>query len=204
MPGEKAPEEQRRSEILRAAFAIAARDGLDGLTIREVALKAGLSTGLVLFHFTSKEQLIVALLDWVLATTTVLYMTDDVAAIVSPFERLTTLLQREMHRLSSEPARMRVFFEFWVTGFRHRQIRGKMQAELDRYRDAFRPIVAEVLRTEPDRFANVSAEGLSALAVSLIKGCAVQSMIDPKNFDIEEYLAAVNGLVGQLETIAPN
>lgn len=196
MPGEKASEEFRRTQILRAAFAIAARDGLEGLTIRQVAAKASLSTGLVLFHFRSRALLILALLDWVLATTTVLHITEDIAAIEAPLDRLKTLLQREMHRLSSEPARMRVFFEFWVTGIRHREIRRKMQAELDRYREAFRPITVEVLQTDPDRFAHVSAEGLAAVAVSFIKGCAIQSMIDPKHFDIEQYLAAVQGLVG--------
>jgi AcrR family transcriptional regulator len=196
MPGEKASEELRRTQILRAAFAIAARDGLDGLTIRHVAAKAALSAGLVLFHFRSRAQLILALLDWVLATTTVLHITEDIAAIEAPLDRLKTLLQREMHRLSSEPARMRVFFEFWVRGIRDREIRRKMQAELDRYREAFRPITVEVLQTEPSRFAHVSAEGLAAVAVSFIKGCAVQSMIDPKHFDIEQYLAAVQGLVG--------
>ena len=198
MPGEKASEELRRTQILRAAFAIAARDGLDGLTIRQVASKAALSTGLVLFHFRSKALLILALLDWVLATTTVLHITDDIATIEPPLDRLRALLQREMHRLSSEPARMRIFFEFWVMGIRNREIRGKMQAELDRYREAFRSITVEVLQTEPDRFAHVSAEGLAAVAVSFIKGCAVQSMIDPKHFDIEQYLAAVQGLVGHL------
>ena len=200
MPGEKASEELRRTQILRAAFAIAARDGLDGLTIRQVAAKADLSTGLVLFHFRSKALLILSLLDWVLATTTVLHLTEDIAAIEAPLDRLKALLQREMHRLSSEPARMRVFFEFWVTGIRHRDIRRKMQAELDRYREAFRAITAEVVKAEPDRFAHVSAEGLAAVAVSFIKGCAVQSMIDPKQFDIEQYLAAVQGLVGHFAT----
>ena len=40
--------------------------------------------------------------------------------------------------------------------------------------------------------------GLAAVAVGFIKGCAVQSMIDPKNFDIEEFLTAMKGLMGQL------
>jgi len=85
-----------------------------------------------------------------------------------------------------------------VKGFSHPLIRTRMQGELDRYREAFRPIAREVLRAEPERFAGVTPEGLSAVAVSFIKGCAVQSMIDPDNFDIDEYLAATNGLLGQL------
>ena len=194
MPGRKASEETRRHQILRAAYDIAARKGLDALTVRNVAERANLSVGLVLFHFETKDTLIIAVLDHVLATTTVLHVTADIAAIEQPRERLLALLRREMRRLSSEPRRIRLFFDFWALGFANRRIRAKMQAELDRYREAFRPIVEAVLRAESARFAGVTADGLAAVSVSFIKGCAVQSMIDPENVDIDEFLSATQGL----------
>ncbi len=198
MPGQKASEASRRMQILKAAYEVASRKGLDALTVRLLAQRAKLSTGLVLFHFKTKEQLIIALLDYVLETTTVLHVTEDIMSIPLPLDRLLALLRREMNRMASEPRRIRLFFDFWAKGFTHARIRTKMQAELDRYREAFRPIAREVLRAEPERFSGVTPEGLSAVAVSFIKGCAVQSMIDPENFDIEEFLAATNGLLGQL------
>lgn len=197
MPGRKASEATRRNQILQAAVDIAERRGLGALTVRHVAERAGLSVGLVLFHFETKDALIIAVLDHVLATTTVLHMTDDIAAITSPREQLLALLRREMRRLSSEPRRIRLFFDFWALGFKHRRIRAKMQAELDRYREAFRPIADEVLRVEPARFAGVTADGLAAVSVSFIKGCAVQSMIDPQNVDIDGFLLATQGLFGE-------
>jgi TetR/AcrR family transcriptional regulator, transcriptional repressor of bet genes len=198
MPGQKASEEARRGQILRAAYDVASRAGLDAATVRRVAAEAGLSSGLVLFHFTSKEQLLIALLDYVLATTTVLHVTEDIAGVAAPLDRLLALLQREMQRLASEPRRIRLFFEFWTLGFRHPEINRRMQAELDRYREAFRPIAEEVLRTEQERFADVTPDGLAAVAVSFIKGCAVQSMLAPADFDIDDFLVAANALVGQL------
>jgi TetR/AcrR family transcriptional repressor of bet genes len=196
VPGRRASEATRRNQILQAASDIAAHHGLDALTVRHVAERAGLSVGLVLFHFKTKDALIIAVLDHVLATTTVLHMTADIAAIESPRDRLLALLRREMWRLSSEPRRIRLFFDFWALGFTHRRIRARMQAELDRYREAFRPIAEEVLRAEPARFAGVTAEGLAAVSVSFIKGCAVQSMIDPRNVNIDEFLSATQGLFG--------
>jgi TetR/AcrR family transcriptional repressor of bet genes len=198
MPGRKASEEARRTQILKAGYEVASRKGLDALTVRLVAHRAKLSTGLVLFHFKTKDQLIIALLDYVLQTTTALHVTEDITGIPVPLDRLLALLRREMNRMASEPRLIRLFFDFWVKGFSHPLIRTRMQGELDRYREAFRPIAREVLRAEPERFAGVTPEGLSAVAVSFIKGCAVQSMIDPDNFDIDEYLAATNGLLGQL------
>lgn len=198
MPGRKASEQTRRQQIIKGAYEVAAQRGLEGLTVRRVAAKAGLSTGLVLFHFRSKDQLIVALLDWLLATTTVLHIGPEIRAIPAPLERLLALLRQEMDRLSREPRRIRLFFEFWVLGGRHEEIAAKMRGELARYREAFRPMAEEVLVTEPQRFARVTPEGLAAVAVSFIKGCAVQAMIDPDHFDIAEYLIAAEGLLGQL------
>jgi len=198
MPGRHASVAKRRSQIIAAAYDVAAAHGLDGLTVRRVAAKAGVSPGLVLFHFQAKDQLVVELLDWLLETTTVLHVSDKIARIPSPLDRLLALLQQEMNRLSSEPRRMLVFFDFWSRGIRHPGIRAKMRRELARYRDAFRPMAEEVLLSEPDRFEHVTAEGLSAVAVSFIKGCAVQSMIDSRHFDLAQYLGAAKGLVGQL------
>jgi TetR/AcrR family transcriptional repressor of bet genes len=209
MPGTKASEETRRTQILSAAFDVAARRGLDGLTIRNVAARAGLSTGLVLFHFKSKGQLLTALLDQLLATTTVLHIGPEIAEIAAPLERLLALLRQEMDRLTREPRRIRVFFEFWMVGITHHDIRMKMRRELDRYREAFRPMAEAVLAAEPERFAGVTPAGLAAVSVSFIKGCAVQSMIDPDHFDIAQHLSATEGLLAQLArpsgpTLAPS
>jgi hypothetical protein len=56
----------------------------------------------------------------------------------------------------------------------------------------------ELLRSEPAAFAGVTADGLAAVAVSWIHGCAVQAMIDPHHFDTDEYLTAVRGMIGGL------
>ena len=195
MPGTKAPEALRREQIMRAAYEVAAREGLDGTTILQVAAAAGLSPGLVPFHFGSKRRLLLSLLDWLLETTTVLHVGPEITSLPSPTERLLALLRQEMARLSSEPERIRLTFDFWTAGIRDEAVRARMRTEFARYREAFRPMVEAVLAAEPERFGGVTAEGLAAVAVSFIKGCAVQSMIDPEHFDIAEFLAAAEVVV---------
>lgn len=198
MPGQRAAEAVRREQIIKAAYVVASRKGLARLTVRQVAAKARLSAGLVLFHFHTKDDLILALLEWLLATTTVLLISPEIEQIGPPLDRLLALLRQEIERLASEPRRIRLFFEFWILEGRDAKIGGRMRAELARYREAFRPVMQEVLLAEPDRFAHVTADDLTAVAVSFVKGCAVQSMIDPDHFDIGHYLAAAEALVDEL------
>jgi TetR/AcrR family transcriptional repressor of bet genes len=197
MPGQKASETLRREQILKAAHEVALRRGIDGLTVRAVAARARLSHGLVLFHFKRKDQLGLALLDRVLATTLSLRIPDDIRAIPSPRERLQALFRHEMHRLSEEPRRIRLLLEYWARGAHNSVIRGKISAGLDRYRAAFRDIAEEVLRPEPGRFGHATPAGMAAAAVSLILGYPVQAITDPAQLDFSDYLASVEGIIGR-------
>jgi TetR/AcrR family transcriptional repressor of bet genes len=198
MPGKRASEAERREQILQAAFEVASREGIGSLTIRAVAAEAQVSHALVIFHFGRKERLVHELLEWLIQATSVLHVSDDVAQFPRALDQLHALLQQEMARLSHQPRHVRLFLDYWALGARQESIRVRIGAELERYRAAFRTIRAELLAAEPNAFAGATADGLAAVAVSWIHGCAVQAMIDPARFDTDEYLAAVRGIVAEL------
>lgn len=198
MPGERASEDVRREQILRAAFEVASREGIGGLTIRAVAAEAGLSHSLVVFYFRRKERLVHELLEWLIATTSVLDVPDEIARLPRPSDRLHALLQQEMARVSHQPKHTRLFFEYWARGSQDTAIRERIGAELERYRAAFRSIAEELLLAEPAAFDGVTADAMAAVSVSWMHGCAVQAMIDPRHFDTDEYLAAVRGFTARV------
>ncbi len=68
-------------------------------------------------------------------------------------------------------------------------------AALGRYRDAFRPLAQAVVDAEPERFAEVDADGLSAVVAGFIEGCALQVVMDPAGFDVNAYMRTVQTLV---------
>ena len=201
MPGAKAGEEERKEQILSGALTVATREGLEGITIRRVASEAGLSHGLVHFHFKSKARLLLALLDRLLDQTTAFDAGPEIMAIASPLDRMLALLRKEMGRLTNDRENVHLFFDFWLMGTREPRIRARMRAELERYRAAFRPMVEEVLQAEPARFAGVSPDALSAVVVAFIKGSAVQSVIDPRGVDTATFTAAADALLSQLGRI---
>jgi TetR/AcrR family transcriptional repressor of bet genes len=195
MPGRKAPEEQRREEILKAAYRVAARERLAGLTGRAVAAEAGVSSGLVFFHFGDRDGLLVALLRWLLEATLI---GPEMASLLegrTPGERMLSAIRRDVERLPRQRERVELFFDYWVMGTRHLDVQRTIRAALDRYRDAFRPLAQAVVDAEPERFAEVDADGLAAVAAGFIEGCALQVVMDPERFDVDAYMRTVQTLV---------
>ena len=195
MPGQKAPEDERRDAILRAAFRVAARERLTGLTAQQVAEEAGVSKGLVFFHFRSKDGLLVALLDWLLEHTLVAVADDAVRALPTAQDRLLSVIRRDVEALPRQRERVELFFDYWVMGTRHPTIRSSIRAALDRYRDALRPLAEDVVRADPQRYDGMSADGLAAVAAGFIEGCALQVVMDPERFDVGQSLDTLRALV---------
>jgi len=69
---------------------------------------------------------------------------------------------------------------------------------LERSRAAFRTIMEDLIRAEPAASQDATADGLAAVEVSWIHGCAVQAMVDSRHFDTDEYLAAVRGMISKM------
>jgi TetR/AcrR family transcriptional repressor of bet genes len=206
MVGRKVAEETRREDILRAAYDVAARQGLEALTLRAVAARADVSHGTVLFHFKRKHELVSTLLERVLYATAVLRVPDSIRQITRPSERMHAVLRSEMERLSSDPRHFRLFLEYWTIGVRSAKIRVQVRAALESYRIAFRSLAAEVVHGELSQAPNrarqgndpVTVDGVAAVAVSLVHGCALQGVIDSKGFDVHQHFAAAAQMLDRL------
>ena len=208
MVGKKASEETRREDILRAAYDVAARQGLEALTLRAVAARADVSHGTVLFHFKRKRELVASLLDRVLYATAVLRIPDEIAQITRPSEQLHALLRAEMDRLSTDPRHFRLLLDYWTIGVRNATIRQAIRIALENYRGGFRDLADAVVVGDfqpPGRRSARAAEtggatgpGVAAVTVSLIHGCALQAVIDPKGFDVEQHFDAAAQMLDRL------
>lgn len=206
MVGRKASEESRREDILRAAYDVAARQGLEALTLRAIAARADVSHGTVLFHFKRKHEVVSTLLERVLYATAVLRVPDAIKQITRPSERLHALLRAEMERLSTDPRHFRLFLEYWTIGVRNAKIRLRVRSALEAYRVAFTEIATQVVNAElaqsPGRAQQrndpVTVDGVAAVAVSLVHGCALQGVIDPKGFEVHQHFAAAAQMLDRL------
>ena len=158
----KAPEDERRQQIVDAAIRVAGRLGLRGLTLRGVAAEAGLSHGLVLFHFGSKQALVDALLDAVLA-----WLAERTGAAGTVLG-LGDLVAEEVAAV--DPVRTAVLLDFWVLAATDTGVRARLRDAIVRYETG----LADAVAAEDD----AARRRLATVATTLVFGAALRALLD--------------------------
>ena len=103
----------RRRQLIAATVAVLARKGYAALTIADVARQAGLSAGIVIFHFSSKDALLAAVLT-ALAAEYRSHWADALGrAGAAPAERLKTLLLADFDTPVFTPEKLAAWIAFW-------------------------------------------------------------------------------------------
>ncbi len=109
----KRDRDTRRAQLIEATIETIAARGFARTTLTEVARTAGLSHGLVNFHFTTKEGLL---------NETLAYLSDEylqnwtealAAAGNDPADRLDALIRADFNPAISTPARLAAWCAFW-------------------------------------------------------------------------------------------
>jgi len=194
MGGPKLPEQERCDAILAAAYQIALSEGLDAVTARRVATAAGISPGLVFFHFQSKDGLLQALLD-VLLDGTLDALTDPSLAALAPWDRLERMIRGELARLAEYHAGVELLFAFYFAR-RDDFFRVRIEASFGRYLEAFLPVCRDVAGPAGAvaGAGRVSGDDLAATVVAVIQGASIQAIRSPAAVNPDALLATIRAL----------
>src|SRR5690348_18512560 len=86
--------------ILQAAFTVLSRQGYENASIKDIAEEAGVAQGLVHYHFKSKQQLVLAVLEFVCEK--VELGTAGEAGALQAFEQTKAMLRSEERRVGKD------------------------------------------------------------------------------------------------------
>jgi TetR/AcrR family transcriptional repressor of bet genes len=110
----KASKDVRRQQLIEATLEVIARRGYAGTTLAEVAKAAGLSAGIVNFHFETKEKLLAE---------TLKYLSDEYrghwqkalsdSAGAKPAARLEAVMRSDFSPNVCEPKKLAAWGAFW-------------------------------------------------------------------------------------------
>lgn len=92
----------RQLEIIEAAGKILSASGISGLTIKNLAKEMKFSESAIYRHFTSKEEIIIALLEYLAQSMDERY-TNAISSKQSPEEKFRTLFQNQFSFFNKNP-----------------------------------------------------------------------------------------------------
>jgi AcrR family transcriptional regulator len=106
--------EERSLSIVKAAYRVMSRRGVHRVPLTEVADEAGVSKGLVLYHYGSKDALVLAALEWVLRGTA-----TRLRAAVEESVDAVDAIRAVVAAVWRNPQANRDFFRFYLDGVEH-------------------------------------------------------------------------------------
>jgi AcrR family transcriptional regulator len=169
---------QTRARLMDSAAAVAARRGIEGASLDEVAGLAGVTKGAVYANFASKEDLFLSMLDAHFESR--LAELDRILSTeADPDEQARAAAGGLMRVLSAQPEWHRLFFEFAVHAARNEGFREQL---VERYR-ALRERLAELLAGRAERLGIepvVPPEEIAAMAFAMANGIALERLLEPE------------------------
>src|SRR5919106_2245292 len=167
-----------RDELLTAALRVFARRGYREAGVDEIAAEAGYSKGALYWHFSGKEDLLMALLEERIDAP----MRDKVALLASaPPERdMSVEAAREFARqLEGERDAMLLEREYWSLAIRDPELRARYAERQKELRDALAMGLRARARHLGTPGGPMPAEDVARIVMSIINGLAVDELIEP-------------------------
>jgi AcrR family transcriptional regulator len=190
----------RRAQIVEAAVAIIAEQGLQNLSLSQIEQKAAMSRGQLTYYFPAKEDILLAVFDRLLEM-----MYQRIGTPPAPEGKSPGGWRWVRHLLETVPASPRHSPEFCGLQFTflaqmgpRADFRKRLARLFEEWRGNMARGLQEDLAARPPRRA-ASPRALATLVQALLHGLVMQAAADPKAYDHQEMIdLAVDLLSGYL------
>jgi AcrR family transcriptional regulator len=168
--------QETRRRLIEAAMQVWARYGYEACAVDEVARQAGVSKGAVYFHFRSKEDLLLEVVELQLWRDQQRVL--DLATAEGPILGLRTLLDPDRTLSETDPW-PRLLQEFWCAAARSPSVANRLQEMYQKRREILSRHLAEqfqslapVLQMRPEEVCSLFLAALDGVMVQQASGLA--------------------------------
>jgi AcrR family transcriptional regulator len=180
MLNDRSTKPDTHEKILQAAFTVLSRQGYENTSIKDIAEEAGVAQGLVHYHFKSKQQLVLAVLEFVCQKVE-LGVVEGEAGAIQAFEDTKRTLKdsREANSLYVQLIGVGLHDALVGAG-----IRDFIRSERTHIEALARQVLSERGQTSG------AARGIAGVVWAAVLGIMIQSLVDPE-FDADEAVDAL-------------
>ena len=178
-----APAEVRRAQILDAALECFATRGYHTATMDDLVRASGLSKGTLYWHFSSKEEVFLALFDRFVEEIFDAWSRLEIEDR-PPLEVVRTLGEISVDRLVSDPIPLGAWAEFLLQP----KARERYASVLRQSRDRLTALMRRGI--ERGEIRDLAPEGIAVALTAAMEGTLLQAMVDP-HFDAKAHFPLV-------------
>jgi len=191
--------EQRKQEIINALLRVMAERGYEKASIQAIAKEAGLAPGLIHYHFKTKQEILLGLVNWIASSAT--ERLDKMKTEVSdPWDKLTVFINA---RLATGETELPQVVSAWVViageSIRQPEIKEIYQGLIEQQLNLLKKLIADVWQNKSVNSKEVVH--LSAIVISAMEGAfqlsATANEIMPKNYAAESVLEIIKASINK-------
>ena len=166
----------RRKQIIDAAMRCISKQGYHGTRMDDIVAASGLSKGAIYWHFKSKEEIFLALLDDVEGA---IFTSLDPAADLSPLDAIKAGCRGAITAIAA----LRPHGQTWTEFFTNPLSRKRMSRSYKQSRDRLSALVEQGI--DEGEIADCDPFGAAAAITAMIEGLILQAFLD-RRFDLDQ------------------
>jgi TetR/AcrR family transcriptional regulator, transcriptional repressor of bet genes len=178
-----APPETRRRQLIDATIASISTHGISGTTLTAVTRKAGLSLGLVNFHFKSKDALLAETLKFLAEEHRAQWMSALTRPDLDSADKLRALIDAQFHPRICNRRKLSVWFAFFGEATHRKSYRAITSAIDVERQEVCTELCREIIRE--GAYPGLSAEGVALTLEGLFDGLWLNILMYPVRFTRE-------------------
>ncbi len=189
-------ETDKKRHLVRTTYRLIAEKGFCNLTLQDVADRAGVSKGIILYYFESKEALFLAVLERLVANID-RHIRVQVSKAQSPKEKIAAYVNAMFVSVDANREFYKVYLDFLSQSMHHDRFKAFNLKFYEECRQHQRQIIGDAIEKGVCR--PVSLDESTKVIRSLIDGMGIRWLYDdPSSFDDyrQATLNAVNAYLG--------
>lgn len=186
-----ASKEVRRQQLIDATIESIAKHGLTGTTMTTVTREAGLSLGLVNFHFSTKKNLFEETLRYLAEEHHQFWKTSYERASLAPVDKLQAIVGAHFHPSICKRKKIAVWYGFFGESSARASYRN-LVADIDAERRDLTVLLCQKI-VEDGGYENLDADDIVMTLEGLYDGFWLNILMYPKEFTRFDAMARIQG-----------
>ena len=200
--------DQTKERIVEAAYHALVRHGYHETSMKDIAAEAGLAPGLAHYYFQTKEDLLVAAIEYGCRPVIDAWEAEGIdksaplAEDADPLAFARTAFELAKQELRTNPDVFQLTFDMFGVGLHNPKIAAAVRAFIDERRAFIARLAQGVIAGMRDR-PSASADAIASALWGSLHGIYLQKLIDP-NFDADAAIDALSEMAIAFATRAPS